>query len=67
MASVTPVRRPSIVLTVVTLGVLGLVGLLAIRWITGLVFAIIQLGLILVALYLIARVGLYLVRKGGSS
>ncbi len=67
MASVTPEQRPSIVMTVVTLGVVALVGLLALRWITGLFFALIQMVLVLVALYAIARVGWYLVRKGGAS
>ncbi|MEL6984753.1 MAG: hypothetical protein AAFO29_20160 [Actinomycetota bacterium] len=67
MASVTPQQRPSIVLTVVAFGVLALVGLLAVRWVAGLVFALIQMALVLVALYLIARVGLYLLRKGGTS
>jgi len=67
MASVTPEERPSIVMTVVTLGVVLLVGLLAFRWITGLFFALIQMVLVLVALYAIARVGWYLLRKGGAS
>lgn len=53
-------------LTVVVFGVLALVGLLAFRWLTGLVFALIQMALVLVALYLIARVGWYLLRKGGA-
>ncbi len=63
----TPEERPSIVMTVVTLGVVLLVGLLAFRWITGLFFALIQMVLVLVALYAIARVGWYLLRKGGAS
>lgn len=67
MASVTPEERPSIVMTVVTLGVVLLVGLLAFRWITGLFFALIQMVLVLVALYAVARVGWYLLRKGGAS
>ena len=67
MASVTPERRPSIALTVVTLGVVGLAALLAIQWVTELVFALIQTLLVLGALYLIARVGWYLLRKGDTS
>ncbi len=66
MASVTPERRPSIALTVVTVAVVGLVGLLALQWVTGLIFGLIRLVLVLGALYLIARVGWYLVRKGGA-
>ncbi len=66
MASVTPERRPSIALTVVTVGVVGLVGLLALQWVTGLIFGLIRLMLVLGALYVIARVGWYLVRKGGA-
>lgn len=63
----TPERRPSIVLTVVTLGVVGLAGLLALRWVAGLVFGLLQMALVLGAIYVIARLGWYLVRKGGSS
>ncbi len=66
MASVTPEQRPSIVLTVVTLGVIILAGLLALKWVTSLVFTLIQMAVVLVALYLVARVGWYLVRKGGA-
>ena len=67
MASVTPEPRPSIAMTVVTLGVVVLIGLLALRWVTSLVFGLIQMMLVLVALYLIARVGWYLLRKGGTA
>lgn len=61
----TEERRPSAAMTLVTLAVVVLVALLVLRWITGLIFGLIQLGLVLVALYLIARVGWYLLRKGG--
>lgn len=54
------------VMTLVTLAVVVLVGLLALRWITGLILGLIQLVLVLAALYLIARVGWYLLRKGGT-
>ena len=63
----TPERRPSIALTVVTLGVFALAGLWALRWVTSLVVGLIQMALVLVAIYLIARVGWYLLRKGGAN
>ncbi|MEM9566435.1 MAG: hypothetical protein AAGA93_27700 [Actinomycetota bacterium] len=66
MATTTSERRPSVVMTLVTLAVVVLVGLLALRWITGLILGLIQLVLVLAALYLIARVGWYLLRKGGT-
>lgn len=47
--------------------VLVVVGLIALRWITSLIMTVIQIGLILVALYFIARIGLYLLRKGGPA
>ncbi len=43
---------------------LAVIGFLATQWIIGFVLKIIQLILILVAFYLIAKVGLYLLRKG---
>lgn len=54
-------------MTVITLVVVVLVGMLVFKWIAGLIAALIQLALVLVALYLIARVGLYLLRKGGTA
>ena len=67
MATTTDARRPSVALTLVTLVVVVLAGLLALRWITGLIFGLIQLLLVLGALYLIARVGWYLLRKGNTA
>ncbi|MEM7276172.1 MAG: hypothetical protein AAF547_24070 [Actinomycetota bacterium] len=66
MASVTDASRPPIGLTVVALIALVLVAILIGQWLVGLVLGLIRLVLILFALYLMARVGLWLLRKGGS-
>ena len=41
-----------------------MVGFLATQWIVGIVLALVRLALILLALYLVFRVGWYLLRKG---
>ena len=64
MASVTGVQRPSILVTVLALVAVVVIGLLTINFITGLIMALFRLALVLVALYLIARIGWYLLRKG---
>jgi hypothetical protein len=64
MASVAQDKRPSIPLTLLTLAVVIIVGIVAFQWLTGLVLAFIRLIMILVAFYLIARLGIYLLRKG---
>lgn len=64
MASVAQDKRPSIVLTVLMLAVTFVVGIVLLQWVTGLIFGLIRLAVILVGFYLIARLGLYLLRKG---
>lgn len=64
MASVTEDRRPPIGLTIVLLVAVVVVGFLAAQWIVGIVLGLIRLALILFALYLIFRLGWYLLRKG---
>ena len=64
MASVAQDKRPSIVLTLLTLAVVLVVGIVALQWVTGLIFGFIRLVVILVGFYLVARLGLYLLRKG---
>ena len=57
-------KRPSIVGTVAMLFVVIIVGFLAWQLVTGLIFSLIRLVIILAAFYIIARLGLYLLRKG---
>ncbi|MEM7321768.1 MAG: hypothetical protein AAF531_01675 [Actinomycetota bacterium] len=64
MASVTEAQRPPIGLTILLLVAVIVVGFLATQWIVGIVLALFRLALILVGLYLVLRVGWYLVRKG---
>lgn len=64
MASVAQDKRPSIVLTVLMLAVVVIVGFLAFQWLTGLLLGLIRLVMILIGFYLLARIGLYLIRKG---
>lgn len=64
MASVTEDRRPPIGLTIVLLVAVVVVGFLATQWIVGIVLGLIRLALILFALYLVFRLGWYLLRKG---
>lgn len=63
MASTTAVRPP-IGLSLVALAVMIVVGFLVTKWLVGIVLAIVQLALILVAFYLLFRVGMFLLRKG---
>ena len=67
MASVTGPQRPSIVLTVITLVVMVVVALLVFQWVAGIIAALIQLVIVLAAIYLLGRIGLYLLRKGGTA
>lgn len=64
MASVTEAQRPPIGLTILLLVAVVVVGFLATQWIVGIVLALVRLALIMVALYLVFRVGWYLLRKG---
>ncbi len=64
MASVAQDKRPSIVLTLLTLAIAFVVGIVVLQWVTGLIFGLIRLAVILVGFYLIARLGIYLLRKG---
>ena len=64
MASVTETQRPPIGLTILLLVAVVVVGFLATQWIVGIVLALVRLALILLALYLVFRVGWYLLRKG---
>lgn len=65
MASVTRAPKPPLGLTLLMLAVVLIVGILAAQWVVGIVLGLIRLALILIGFYLIARVGLYLLRKGG--
>ena len=67
MASTTGAQRPSILVTVITLVVVIVVGLLVLQWVTGLIVALIRLAVVLAGIYLIARVGWYLLRKGNTA
>ena len=67
MASTTGAQRPSILVTVIALVVAIIVGLLVLQWVTGLILALIRMAVVLVAIYLIARVGWYLLRKGNTA
>jgi hypothetical protein len=64
MASVTEAQRPPIGLTILLLVAVVVVGFLATQWIVGIVLALVRLALIMLALYLVFRVGWYLLRKG---
>lgn len=66
MASVARVRKFPLGLTIIVVLALGIAGLLAVQWVTSLVWALVRLALILVAFYAIFRIGLYLLRNGGS-
>ena len=66
MAQVTGVSRPSIGVTILALVGLLVVGFLLANVVVGFVLGVIRLLLVLVALYLMARVGLFLLRKGGA-
>lgn len=57
-------KRPSIVGLVGGIVLVLIVGYLAFQLITGIFFWIIQMLLILAAIYVIFRIGLYLLRKG---
>ncbi len=67
MASTTGAQRPSILVTVITLVVVIMVGLLVLQWVTGLIVALVRLAVVLAGIYLIARVGWYLLRKGNTA
>ena len=56
--------RPSLLATVGGGLLLIVAAIIATKWVLGVVAAIIQLILLLVAFYLIARVGIFLLRKG---
>ncbi|MGI9595394.1 MAG: hypothetical protein ACR2QK_04500 [Acidimicrobiales bacterium] len=64
MASVTRAPRPPIGLTLILIAVVLVVGFIATQWVVGLILGIIRLIMILIGFYLIARVGLFLLRKG---
>jgi hypothetical protein len=64
MASVSSPPRPPIGLTILLLVAVVVIGFLATQWIVGIVLSIIRLILILIGFYLIARIGMYLLRKG---
>lgn len=64
MASVTEAPRPPIGLTILLLVAVVVVGFIAAQWVIGIVLALIRLALILVAFYLMFRVGRYLLRQG---
>lgn len=64
MASVTEASKPSVGLTLVMLVVVLVVGIIATQWVVGIVLGLIRLAIILIGFYLIAKVGLYLLRKG---
>ncbi len=52
-------------LTLILLLVVIVVGLIATQWLTSLVLGLVRLVLLLIGFWLIARVGFYLLRKGG--
>ncbi len=64
MASVTETPRPPIGLTVLLLVAVLVIGFLATQWVVGLVLGLIRLAIILVGFYLVAKVGMYLLRQG---
>ena len=64
MASATTPTRPPIGLTLLVLVAVLVIGFLAAQWVVGIVLGIIRLILVLIGFYLVARVGLYLLRKG---
>lgn len=64
MASTTETSRPPVGLTLILLLVAIVVVFIATQWITGLIFGFIRLVMILIGFYLVARVGLFLLRKG---
>ncbi len=64
MASVTTPPRPSIGLTLLLVAVVLIVGFIATQWVVGIILGIIRLIMILIGFYLVARIGLYLLRKG---
>ncbi len=64
MASVSSPPRPPIGLTILMIVAVVIIGFLAAQWIVGILLGIVRLILILIGFYLIAKVGLYLLRKG---
>ncbi len=52
-------------LTLILLLAVIVVGLIATQWLTSLVLGLVRLVLLLIGFWLIARVGFYLLRKGG--
>lgn len=64
MASVTRAPKPPLGLTLILVAVVLVVGFLATQWVVGIILGIVRLIMILVGFYLIARIGLYLLRKG---
>ena len=66
MASVTRARRVPLGLSIIIAIALVLAFFLAVQWITHLVWSLVRLALIFLAFLAIARVGLYLLRNGGS-
>ena len=53
-------------MVIITVVALALAGVLAVQWVTSFVWSIIRLLMILAAFYAVARIGLYLLRNGGS-
>ena len=64
MASVTTPPKPSIGVTLLLVAVVLIVGFIATQWVVGIILGIIRLIMILIGFYLVARIGLYLLRKG---
>ena len=64
MASTTKIERPPIGLAVLMLVAVLVIGFLATQWLVGLVLGLIRLALILIGFFLVAKVGLYLLRQG---
>lgn len=64
MATATQEKRPSIGLTVLMAALLLVVGLFAFQWAISLFWSVVRTIMILIALYLVARIAWYLIRNG---
>ncbi len=64
MATITGHKRRPLWLTVFLLLAVIVVSLIAFQWVTSLVLGLVRLVLIVIALAAMARIGLFLLRKG---
>jgi hypothetical protein len=58
------IERPPIVVTLLVLAATVVLGLLLVQFVAGLIATVIRFALILVAFYVVGRLGLYLLRRG---